>query len=241
MRHTEEYTRERPLRVATLCSGYDSQCLALERLRRYLPGFDYELVLWSEVDRFAIMAHDALFPQWADRNAGDMTAIDWDSAPDFDLLTYSTPCQSISSAGRQEGMEEGSGKKSSLLWNVRYAIASKRPVWLLMENVKAIVSKPFMPQFKKWCGELEEMGYANWWKVLNAKDYGVPQNRERVFMVSHLGGGGFRFPDPVPPTRSLCDVLEPDPDGRCYLPDGKVASLLDAMARERGEGGRDDG
>lgn len=80
------------VRVVTLCSGYDSQCLALERLKRNYPQFDYDLVAWSEIEESAIKAHNALFPQWADRNLGDMTKIDWEQVPDFDLLFYSTPC-----------------------------------------------------------------------------------------------------------------------------------------------------
>ena len=87
-----EYTHDNPLRVVTLCSGYDSQCLALERLKADYPPFDYELIAWSEIEPAACKAHDALFPQWADRNLGDMTKIDWNIVPDFDLLFYSTPC-----------------------------------------------------------------------------------------------------------------------------------------------------
>lgn len=96
-----KWDHEHPLRVVTLCSGYDSQCLALERLKRDFPPFDYELIAWSEFDPMskkpidrqpAVIAHNALFPQWSDRNLGDMTKIDWTKAPEFDLLTYSTPC-----------------------------------------------------------------------------------------------------------------------------------------------------
>lgn len=82
------------LRVFTAFSGYDSQCLALDRL-----GIDYELVGWSEIDKYAIQAHNALFPQWADRNFGDISKIDWSQVPDFDLFTYSSPCQDFSNAG----------------------------------------------------------------------------------------------------------------------------------------------
>ena len=87
-----EYTNEKPLKVITLCSGYDSQCLTLERLKADYPPFDYELIAWSEIEPAACKAHDALFPQWVDRNLGDMTKIDWKIVPDFDLLFYSTPC-----------------------------------------------------------------------------------------------------------------------------------------------------
>lgn len=85
------YSKERPLRVFTTFSGYDSQCLALERLKETRPGFDYELVGWSEIEPNAIKAHNLLFPMWADRNYGDISKIDWEGTPDFDLFTYSTP------------------------------------------------------------------------------------------------------------------------------------------------------
>lgn len=81
------------INVATLFSGYDSQCLALERLKKNFPDFDYELIAWSEIDKYAIQAHNALFPQWADRNLGDITKIDWSEVKgDIDLMTYSSPC-----------------------------------------------------------------------------------------------------------------------------------------------------
>lgn len=94
------------IRVFTAFSGYDSQCLALERLKRDFPGFDYELVGWSEIDRHAIEAHDALFPQWAERNYGDISKIDWAQVSDFDLFTYSFPCTDISASGKQAGLVE---------------------------------------------------------------------------------------------------------------------------------------
>ena len=88
------------IKVFTAFSGYDSQCLALNRL-----GIDYELVGWSEIDKYAIKAHDALFPQWAERNYGDISKVDWAQVPDFDLFTYSFPCTDISASGKQEGWQ----------------------------------------------------------------------------------------------------------------------------------------
>lgn len=201
------------LRVFTAFSGYDSQCLALDRLKREHPEFDYELVGWSEIDKYAIQAHNALYPQWAERNFGDISKIDWDQVPDFDLFTYSSPCQDFSNAGLQRGGEEGSGTRSSLLWECRRAIIAKRPKYLLLENVKALVSKKFIPLFNKWQDELAEYGYANFWQVLNAKNYGVPQNRERVFLISILREEGkpaprYFFPKPFELTKRLKDVLE---------------------------------
>lgn len=224
------------IRVVTLCSGYDSQCLALERLKRDYPEFDYELVAWSEFDpesksplerQPAVIAHKALFPQSADKNLGDMTKIDWTQVPDFDLLTYSTPCQSISNSGLQHGFEEGSGTRSSIIWNVRDAVRIKRPKYLLLENVKAMVSNKFAGMFNLWQQELERLGYVNFAKVLNAKDYGVPQNRERIFLISIradeldalAGNVRYHFPKPFPLERKLKDVLEEKVDEKYYLSD----------------------
>ncbi len=133
------FTKDNPLRVVTLCSGYDSQLMAIERL-----GIPWECVGWSEIDPYAIEAHNACFPQLKDKNLGDMTTIDWSNVPDFDLLTYSTPCQDISAAGLQQGLKEGSGTRSSIIWFTKYAIEAKHPKYLLMENVKALVGKKFI-------------------------------------------------------------------------------------------------
>lgn len=208
------------IRVFTAFSGYDSQCLALDRLKRDFPTFDYELVGWAEIDKYAIQAHNALYPQWADRNYGDISKIDWDEVPDFDLFTYSSPCQDFSNAGLQLGGEEGSGTRSSLLWECRRAIISKHPKYLLLENVAALVSQKFLPLFNKWQAELESYGYTNFARVLNAKDYGVPQNRERVFLVSIRDvDARYSFPPTMPLDKRLKDVLEQNVDERYYLSD----------------------
>lgn len=171
------------IRVAECFSGYGSQRMALERLKRDF-GFDYEVVMISEIDKNALRAYEAVHGDCP--NYGDISKIDWNEVPDFDLMTYSFPCTDISNAGRQAGLSDGSGTRSSLLWECRNAIYIKRPKYLLMENVKALVSGKFIDDFAKWGRWLYELGYSNYWRVLNAKDYGVPQNRERVFMVSIL-------------------------------------------------------
>lgn len=202
------------IRLVTLFSGYDSQALAMERLKRNLGGqFDYELVAWCEIEPSAIKAHNVLFPQWSDRNLGDICKINPNDVPDCDCLTYSFPCQDISNAGKQKGFEQGSGSRSSLLWECEKIIKAKRPRYLLMENVKALVQKKFMPEFQRWIDTLKELGYDNYWKVLNAKDYGVAQNRERVFMVSILGEHQpYNFPAPFPLTKCVEDYMEPAED-----------------------------
>lgn len=234
----EEYTKERPLRVVTLCSGYDSQCMALERLKSDFPGFDYDCIAWAEIDRYAIQAHDAVFPQYRDRNMGDITSCDWSKISQYvDLLIYSTPCTSISNAGKQEGLKKGSSTASSIIWSVLNAIDVLKPKYLLMENVKALVSKKFMPDFREWYNELASRGYQNFWKVLNAKDYCVPQNRERVFMVSILDGdASFHFPEPFPLDRKLKDILEEDVDEKYYLSDKPVKGFMEHNRRHQEKG-----
>ena len=200
------------LRVFTSFSGYDSQLMALRDI-----GANYECVGWSEIDRWAIKAHNAVFPELADRNYGDITKIDWNAVPDFNLFTYSFPCTDISSAGEQKGFEEDSGTRSSLLWECRQPIAAKRPKFLLMENVKALVSDKYRPLFLKWESWLRSLGYVNYTEILNAKDYGVPQNRERVFMLSILNGCWYEFPHPVRLEKRLKDVLELEVDEKYFL------------------------
>lgn len=221
------------LRVFTAFSGYDSQCMALDRL-----GINYELVGWSEIDKYAIRAHNAIYPQWADRNFGDIATIDWYDVPDFDLFTYSFPCTDISCAGRQKGLVEGSGTRSSLLWECRKAIEIKRPKYLLMENVKALTFKKFKPYLLEWEKYIGGLGYTNFTKVLNAKDFGVPQNRERTFMVSVLGDAQYEFPQPFELRVRLKDVLEREVDEKYYLSDKliKYFTNRNEIANSKGDG-----
>ena len=221
------------LKVFTAFSGYDSQCMALDRMK-----INYELVGWSEIDKYAIMAHNAIYPQYKDRNFGDISKIDWENVPDFDLFTYSFPCTDISSAGQQKGLEEGSGTRSGLLWECKKAIELKRPKYLLMENVKALTQKKFLPYLHKWHSFLTEMGYTNLTQILNSKNFGVPQNRERVFMVSILGGAWFDFPKPFQSDKKLKDLLDENVDDRYYLSQRCLSSFIrkNEIQREKGNG-----
>lgn len=175
----EPYTTKNPLKVFTTFSGYDSQCLALRK-----AGIPFDLIGWSEIEKRAITAHNALFPEYKDRNYGDICKIDWDNVPDFDLFTYSSPCQSFSIAGQMLGGDEGSGTKSSLLWECKKAIEIKRPKYLMLENVEMLVSQNFIHTFNKWIDFLSSLGYTSYWKVLKGSDYGIPQDRSRIFVVS---------------------------------------------------------
>lgn len=227
------------INLVELCAGYGSQALAFKKL-----GIPYEIVAWCEFDpeskrpldqQPAVIAHDLLHPEAKGKNLGDMTKADWakwqseNPEVQVDLLTYSTPCQSISQAGLQHGIAEGSGTRSSILWDTAKAIETLQPKYLLQENVKALVSKKFMPDFQKWCKVVEDLGYTNYWKVMNSKEYGVPQNRERVFMLSvrnDLGRKTFNFPEPWELTTTLADVLEDDVEPQYFLADTMVEKFL---------------
>lgn len=151
-------------------------------------------------------------------NFGDITKINPEKLPDFDLFTYSFPCQDISVAGYQNGLNEKSGTRSSLLWECCKIIETKKPKYLMMENVKNLVGCNHKANFFKFLRYLESIGYKNRWSVLNAKDYGTPQNRERVFCISILDEMNyFRFPKPEPLSTKLADVLEHDVGENFYL------------------------
>ena len=215
------------LRVVTLFSGYDSQCLGLDRLHKNYQ-FDYELIGWSEIDKYAIQAHNSIYPQYSERNLGDICKIDWNGVGDFDLMTYSSPCQDFSCAGLQKGGINGSGTRSSLLWECERAIKEKRPKYLLMENVAALVSNKFIKLFNKWQHTLEEYGYTNYAKVLNAKSYGVPQNRERIFMISIRNdiNQKFYFPEPFKLDKRLKDILDDNVEEKYYLSERIIKGFL---------------
>lgn len=168
-------------------AGYGSQSLAMEQAK--IP---YMNVGISEIKKEALIAYRALHGNV--RNYGDIAKIDWNNVPDFNFFTYSFPCTDISRIGDKAGMSKGTGTRSSLLWECEKAIVAKRPKWLMMENVRDLLSDKFLPFFQQWIKRLEVLGYHNYYKIINAKDY-IPQNRERVFMVSILKelDQGFEF------------------------------------------------
>lgn len=135
------------------------------------------------------------------------------------ILTYSFPCQDLSIAGKQAGMTKGSKTRSGLLWEVERLLKQSEnlPQVLLMENVTQVHNNKNSADFQKWLDVLESLGYSNYYSDLNAKDYGVPQNRNRCFMVSLLGNYSYTFPLPIPLTKRLKDILETDVDEKYYL------------------------
>ena len=197
------------LRVFEAFAGYGSQSIALRNL-----GIEYEVVAISEIDKYAIKAYEAI--HGPTNNLGDISKIDPKDIPDHDLFTYSFPCQDLSVAGKQAGL--GKGTRSGLLYECEKIIEAKKPKYLLLENVKNLVGKKFKAQFDEWLDYLESLGYTNYWKVLNAKDYGVPQNRERVFVVSILGEHKpYEFADKIPLDKCIADILEDEVDEKYYI------------------------
>ncbi len=392
------------IRMVTLCSGYDSQALAMRRFVDEMKAngihADFDLSAWAEYDpeskkpldqQPAVIAHNILFPQWKERNLGDMTKIDWQAwrkehPEEIDLLTYSTPCfpagtlirmgdrtlkrieeiqegdivithegrsrkvtmtmkhtyrgpfvvicneelgvhitatgnhpflarihtqygcgddfvgtpfwvwadqltmkhqladfdkngmlkwyditqlsgytakcevynlevaedhsyiadgaivhncQSISQAGKREGIAKGSGTRSAVLWYTEEAIRTLRPKFLLQENVRALCNKVNLPDFEAWQKVCKDCGYDNYWTVMNAKNYGIPQNRDRVFMLSvrkDLNLPEYEFPKPFPLESEVADVLEQDADQSYYLNPQNVIKFLQANDDEKGKG-----
>lgn len=161
------------------------------------------------------------------KNFGDIKRIVPETLPDFDLFTYSFPCQDISVAGYQRGLDSDSGTRSSLLWECCKIIETKRPRYLMMENVKNLVGTNHRRNFSEFLRYLEKLGYTNCWNILNARDFGVPQNRERVFCISSLDADfAFKFPNPVILRKSMSDMLEPSAPERLYLKNGTLESPI---------------
>lgn len=191
----------------TTFSGYDSQLMAADVLREWHPDFRWTCKGWSDIDKYACQMHNLVFPQFADCALGD-----------------------ISQAGKQMGLQEGSDTRSALLWRVADAVEVLRPKYLLQENVAALVSQKFMPDFQKWLDKLSSLGYVSRWTRLNAKNYGVPQNRDRVFCISMRRDVAFdyQFPEPHELLTRLEDVLEEEVSDRYFLKDDAVSKFLKA-------------
>ena len=237
------------LKVFEGFAGIGSQRMALRNI-----GIDFEVVGISEVDRWALLAYDAIHhngeaveektkeemleefhkrniaynfstgkseipKKYEDikklyeahirsKNFGDIRAINVNELPEIDLFTYSFPCKNISIAGKQDGFEIENKTQSSLVWECERIIRAKKPKYLLMENVKNIVGKKNIDTFNKWINILDNIGYKSYYKVLNACEFNVPQNRERVIMISILDDVDFLFPLGEKTNLSVNDILD---------------------------------
>lgn len=204
---------------------------AFEKALDYL-NINYELVNYCEIDKYASKAYSLIHNVSENMNLGDITKVDTSKLPkDIDLITYGFPCQDISLAGKQQGMfnNDGSKTRSGLFFEALRIIEDTKPKIAIAENVKNLVSKKFNAQFQAILQSLEETGYNNYWKVLNAKDYGIPQNRERVFIVSirkDIDPGSFEFPKPFELKLRLKDMLEDEVDEKYFLSDKMIEYII---------------
>lgn len=186
-------------------------------------GADFQHYRVVEFDKYAIASYNAIhgtdFPTMdiTQISGVDLGIVDTDKY--CYIMTYSFPCQDLSVAGKQKGMTKGSGTRSGLLWEVERLLneVENLPKVLLMENVPQVHGKKNMEDFQRWIEFLESKGYSNYWQDLNAKNYGVAQNRNRCFMVSILGNYKYEFPKPIPLTKTMKDYLEDEVDEKYYL------------------------
>lgn len=217
--YTEYPTREEMARQLTEINlGYDFQKNKPYNWYRFVNSKSKELEKYWLANKLS-------------RNLGDISKLEHLDYADF--WTYSFPCTDISVAGKQEGIKQGQ-TRSGLLYEVQRLLerANKMlalPKYLMLENVKNLVGKKFKPQFDEWVAWLDELGYNTYWKVLNAKDCGVPQNRERVFAISirkDIDDGKFEFPQPFDNGVRLKDVLEDNVDEKYYLTDTMIRGFI---------------
>lgn len=196
------------LKVLELFAGIGAASKALENL-----GIEHEIVDAVEIDKYAIKAFNAIHGT----NFEPQDITEWDKDIECDLIIHGSPCQDYSIAGLQAGGDKGSGTRSSLMYESVRIIEKLRPKYVIWENVKNLLSKKHRHNFDAYLETMEKFGYTNYYQVLDAKNYGVPQHRERVFTVSIMGGGHFKFPEAIPLKRKLKDVLEKEVDERYYI------------------------
>ena len=227
-----------PIRLIELFAGVGSQAMALRDI-----GADFEHYRVVEFDKFAIRSYNAIHrTNFKTMDIRDIHADDLgicEKQRFTYLLTYSFPCQDLSTAGKRKGMKKGSNTRSGLLWEVERILLELRekdelPQVLLMENVPDVIGIKNIDDFNEWYASLEKMGYQSYYKVLNAKDYGIPQNRERCFMVSILGKYSYQFPEGIELKSRLKDVLEDHVDEKYYLSQKIIETFTRRNEKENG-------
>ena len=229
----QKYKINKPIRLIELFAGIGAQAKALENL-----GVDFEHYRICEFDKNAVQSYNAIHgtaftPSDITKLSGDDLGINNTDRFTY-LLTYSFPCQDLSLAGKQRGMSKGDNTRSGLLWEVERLLNETKelPQVLLMENVVQVHSKKNKSDFEKWLSFLESKGYTNYWQDLNAKDYGVAQNRNRCFMISILGDYFYEFPKKETLTKVMRDYLEPEVDDKYFLSD-KGAYYVSTKGRKK--------
>ena len=215
----------RKIKLLSLFSGIGAFEAALDRM-----NIEYELVNFCEIDKYAAKSYCAVHGVDESKNLGDIMKVETSLLPnDIDLITYGFPCQDISLAGLQKGFEDnGERTRSGLFFEALRIIEDTKPRVAIAENVRNLVSKKFANEFQIVLDSLEQAGYNNYWQVLNSKNYGIPQNRERVFIVSirkDLDDGSFKFGEPFPLELRLKDLLEKVVNEKYYINDEQISKL----------------
>lgn len=230
-----QYKIDKPIRLIELFAGVGSQSMAMKCL-----GADFESYKAVEFDEPAIRSYNAIhgtsFPTLdvTKTHGEDLGIVDKDKY--CYILFYSFPCTDLSLAGRQAGMSRDSGTRSGLLWEVERILKElpkeQLPDVLIMENVPQVHSEKNLPDFEDWILFLRHLGYSNYYGDLNAKDFGVPQNRDRCFMVSMLGKYDFQFPKSIPLEKVINDVLEEDVPEKFFIRSEKAELLINQLIKD---------
>jgi len=204
------------LKVLELFAGIGACSKALTNL-----GIEHEIVDAVEIDKYAVQSFNAV--HGTNFEPQDITK--WDKDIECDLIMHGSPCQDFSVAGLGKGGDKGSGTRSSLMYETLRIVEKLKPKYVIWENVKNLLSKKHRHNFDAYLEAMEKLGYKSKYQVLNAKDYGVPQNRERVFTVSILGENNFVFPEPIKLEKRLKDVLDDVVEEKYYLTDEQTERL----------------
>lgn len=204
---------ENKLKVLELFGGIGACSKALERL-----GIDFEIVDYVEIDNYAVKSYNAIH----DTSFDTQDICEWDKNINVDLIMHGSPCQDFSLAGKQAGGDVGSGTRSSLMYETIRIVGKLRPKYVIWENVKNLLSKKHKHNFDAYLETMKCLGYTNYYQVLNAKDYGIPQNRERVFTVSILGNDNYEFPLKNKLEKMPIDYLEENPDKKYDLTESNI-------------------
>ena len=198
------------IKIFEMFSGYGGASFALKK-----ANIPFECIGYSEIDKYAIRCFNQNFPNV--KNYGDCTKINPEELPDFDLLTGGFPCQSFSIAGKRKGIKDSRG---TLFYEIIRVAKIKKPRYMLLENVKGLLSIDNGETFKEMIKELKNIGYDIIYKVLNSKNYGIPQNRERVWFVCKFGKwefNEFQFPEKEELKIFIKNILEESPNKKYYL------------------------
>lgn len=214
------------LKVLSLFSGIGAFEKSLTKL-----GVDYELVNYCEINKHASKAFSLIHGVSESLNLGDISKVDPNSIPDFDIMTYGFPCQDISAMGNMKGLinEEGTLTRSGLFYEAMRIVKEKKPKFLIAENVKMLVSKKFKGDLASMISFLDDLGYETTYQVLNSKDYGIPQSRNRVYIVSTRKDldASFEFPAPIALNAKASDYYDDAVTDEHYINDRQEAYYLD--------------